>query len=114
MVRMPRCSLRWKRGRRGGTGERGARSGDMALPLTRARRQRAVPMAALLGVRLAALGARAALRSGSPAALRHYAAMEARGVWGQMKCQLPSCAAAVHWMVGSHRLCLLNRGALAV
>ena len=38
--------------------------------------QRAIPMAALLGVRLAALGARAALGSGSPAALRHYAAME--------------------------------------
>ena len=38
--------------------------------------QRAVPMAALLGVRLAALAARAALGSGSPAALRHYAAME--------------------------------------
>lgn len=35
--------------------------------------QRAVPMAALLGVRVAALAARAALGSGSPAALRHYA-----------------------------------------
>ena len=38
--------------------------------------QRAIPMAAMLGVRLAALGARAALGSGSPAALRHYVAME--------------------------------------
>lgn len=35
-------------------------------------------MAALLGVRVAALAARAALGSGSPAALRHYAAMEVR------------------------------------
>lgn len=34
-------------------------------------------MAALLGVRLAALGVRTALGSGSPAALRHYVAMEA-------------------------------------
>ncbi|KAK9821303.1 hypothetical protein WJX81_005376 [Elliptochloris bilobata] len=39
--------------------------------------QRAVPMAALLGVRLAALCARAALGSGSSTALRHYVAMEA-------------------------------------
>jgi len=78
-----RRSVGRKRGRVESTGERGARCADTAVTLTRARRQRAVPMAALLGVRLAALGARAALRSGSPAALRHYAAMEARGAWGQ-------------------------------
>lgn len=40
-------------------------------------------MAALLGVRLAALGARAALGSGSPVALRHYVAMEVRCINAQ-------------------------------